>query len=169
MALDWQRYQQYLQHLPYYTCCSGAYYILISIVILILLYWLALMLVYGYRNVTKRDMLNKRVITITQVNQCCSWWPISHFILFMILGFLFPTCDVLIIGAGILWEIIEMILYWILKTFRQVTQVGANSHLEYSDIWWAGSIKDIIADIFGFYIGKFYRIQWDIIREKYQK
>lgn len=155
----------WVQKLPFYSCCAGAYIVFLLLPILIAAYWLLLILFYGYDNVATRDQLNIRILEVPWVENCCSWWPVTHFVVFMVLGFLFPTCDILIIGAGILWELVEMCLAWAVGKSRQGMRIGVEHHLEYSTNWWAGSFKDIFANIFGFYIGKFYRITWNGIRQ----
>ena len=159
----------WMQHLPYYCQCKGAYYILLALPILIVCYWLVMSWIYGYNNVSKKDTLNRKVIDIPWLDNCCSCWPISHFLVFTLLGFMFPNCDVLIIGAGILWEVVEVLFDWFLQRSHQGMRVGDGSQLEYSGNWWAGSFKDIFADISGFYLGKFYRLLWESIRQKYSK
>jgi hypothetical protein len=83
-----------------------------------------------------------------------SWWPISHFLLFLILGFLFPDCGVFIITAGILWEIFESIMAIIQGGPQQTVKSGSGNSVEYEFTWWAGSFKDIFMNTTGFFIGK---------------
>jgi hypothetical protein len=88
------------------------------------------------------------------LENCCSLWPISHGILFFIIGILFPDCDIIAIGGGIIWELIEMLMGSVTSKQRQGVRRSAKSKIEYSKNWWAGSMKDILFNIVGFYLGK---------------
>ena len=67
-------------------------------------------------------------------------WRISHFLLHLLLGFLFPNKFILFFCLGILWEIIEYIIGLV-----------TNSN------WWGETLwahfQDIIANSLGFVIG----------------
>lgn len=141
-------------NIPYYDKCKGAYVFMIAIVFLIGFYSLFLITMYGYDHMGEHDLMNQKVFSISMLDNCCSWWPISHLILFFILGLLFPYCDVPIITAGIIWELIEMILSKIFNRRRQGMRVKGSETIEYSGNWWAGSFKDILFNIIGFYLGK---------------
>ncbi len=158
--------------LPYGCQCKFAYIILLIIPIIIVIYWIYLL----WKNksgintasvnsvaVVNSDILNRKVGDMPYLENCCSWWPISHFLLFFILGVLFPHCDVLIIGAGIIWELLEMLMSYFFNRQRQ--PIKSESNVEYSGNWWAGSFKDIVFNIAGFYLGKWYRLTWGQIAE----
>lgn len=144
---------------PYWDRCSGAYAVLLTLVALILLYSLYLFTVYGTEEAVYHDWMNAKVFNLPWLENCCSWWPISHLILFFILGFLFPSCDALVITAGILWELVEMVISKMFHRPRQALRISEG--IEYSSNWWAGSFKDIIFNIVGFYLGKTARWIWD--------
>ncbi len=147
-----------LSKLPYYNECKGAYFIFLFTLLLIFAYGLMLRFTYGNSGRIQGDALNRNVIDVPGVGPC-SWWPISHFILFMILGILFPHCDILIIGAGILWELFEASMSIIERRTHQT--VNLSDGVQYNYSWWAGSFKDILMNIAGFYVGKSYRILWE--------
>ena len=84
---------------------------------------------------------------------------------FLLLGILFPHCDVIIIGAGILWEVFEILLgAFIGKGMRQPLRQTMNSPVEYRDNWWGGGIQDIVMDIAGFYTGKMLALNLPILQ-----
>ncbi len=154
--------------LPYGQECKGAYFILLLIPILIIIYWIYLLWrskggCVTCPSVIENDFLNQKVLDMPYLENCCSWWPITHFVLFFILGVLFPNCEVLIIGAGIIWELVEMLMSSAFGRSRQPIRAGAN--VEYSTNWWAGSAKDVLFNITGFYLGKWYRTMWGEILE----
>lgn len=133
--------------------CRQPFIFLFIIVLFIAGYYLYLKNSYG-TEMASFDFMNKKVINVCQLENCCSWWPISHFILFFILGFLFPHCWAPLIALGILWEIIEVIMGKMVVGDgwkRQATRDGEN--IEYSSNWWQGSFKDIFMDIAGFTVG----------------
>lgn len=126
---------------------------MIAIAVVIGIYWLYLRNTYGNQMVYG-DFMNQKVIDIPFFENCCSWWPISHFVLFLILGFLFPNCVLLIITLGIVWELIEVMMGKLVvgdKWQRQPLRQGGN--VEYTQDWWAGSAKDILFNIAGFGVG----------------
>jgi hypothetical protein len=139
--------------LPYCDKCFGAYLISIVIAIWIIIYFFIIRGIYGVRRMTHNDIMNQKIFDMRIMGEnCCSWWPISHFILFMILGILFPDCDVVIISAGVLWELFEVT--WSTLEGSQREELRSKEKIEYSKNWWAGSFKDILFNIAGFYTGK---------------
>lgn len=139
-------------------CCSckKAYYTLGFVVLIIVVYFISLRLISisnpELGGVTQIDIMNRKVFNFDILENCCSWWPISHFILFFILGVFFPQCWLQILSLGVLWELIEVGLSKVAKTERQqvTTKTG---DVEYSTNWWAGSTKDIVMNFAGFGCG----------------
>lgn len=135
--------------------CKNVLMIFAVIVILIVAYYLFLRTSYG-DDMVNQDILNKKVIDICALDNCCSMWPVSHYFLFLALGFFFSECWVTIITLGILWEIIEVVAGTLVvgdKWERQALRDGETGDVEYSGSWWAGSGKDIFMDISGFLSG----------------
>lgn len=132
------------------TRCIGVYKIFAIAIVIIVVYWMVLL---STGNVVEHDFMNRIVFDFPQFENCCSMWPLSHFFLFMLIGYLFPDCDVVAIAGGILWEIVEVMAYKVFKNKgRQAVNRGAR--IEYSKDWWMGSFKDIFFNIAGFYVGK---------------
>lgn len=139
--------------LPRCRECQGMYKLFLISITLIIGYWFYLLGEYG-GDETKAiyaDPLNKIVFNIPTIENCCSWWPLSHFILFFIIGVLFPECGVIAIIAGVLWELFEVGAHAVIGRERQY--VRGETGVEYSQSWWAGSMKDIFFNIVGFYAG----------------
>ncbi len=134
--------------------CIGVYALFILMSIIIVIYFFIMRGIYGVRRIAINDVMNQKLFDMKILGEnCCSWWPISHFFLFFILGVLFPDCDVIIIVGGVLWEFFEM--SWATfegSKFQAIETKGKK--VEYSERWWAGSIKDILFNIVGFYTGK---------------
>ena len=120
-------------------------FIFISIAIAIIIYGCIL-------HFTKSsDFLNKKIINIELFNKpCCSWWPVSHFILYFILGFLYPDYQFEFIMIGIGWELIEHVSSPISKLMRANNENLTD--IEYTS-WVSGSFNDIIFNIIGLYTG----------------
>jgi len=136
--------------------CINMFRIFSIIIALILCYWFTLLSIHKTEeNAVYGDPMNKIVFTLPYLEACCSWWPISHFILFTIIGFLFPDCDLMAIAAGVGWELVEMTVYYAMGANRQGVRRTGSERVEYSSSWMAGSFKDVVMDILGFYLGKF--------------
>lgn len=129
------------------------YKLFLLAVVLIIGYWFFMLGAYGTDvKAIMADPLNRIVVDVPIIENCCSWWPISHFILFFIIGVLFPECDVEAITCGVLWELFEVGAHYAIGKERQY--VRKQDAIEYSQSWWAGSFKDIFFNIAGFYLGK---------------
>lgn len=131
--------------------CYKSSYIFGGTVILILTNWIYLNYITEKdKNIAENDFLNYKILSIPN-QSCCSGWSLTHFILFFILGILYPRCDIFILGAGVLWEIFESTIFPLLN--RKLTRREKNGKIQYHD-WWAGSFWDIIVNTIGYYMGK---------------
>lgn len=101
------------------------------------------------------DPFNKKIVDWPLFENCCSWWPFLHFIGFAILGYFFPDCWGLLFIGGILWELLEVGMNWIMRgtMLKQPMRIGS-AGVEYSQIWWAGSFKDLFFNAGGILLGK---------------
>lgn len=132
--------------------CKQPCLILASVGVLVFLYFEWLSRTYGpafYKN----DFLNTKVVDVPMLDNCCSWWPVSHFILFAIAGYMYPDCGWPILGLGVAWEGFEMSVNYFTSTKRQFMELEDGS-FEYSQNWWAGSSKDILFNTAGFIVGR---------------
>ena len=148
--------QNIIQRLPYGNQCGGSYKLMFIVFAMILLYNVFMAMWWPDKQRVDVDVLNRKIFDFDYfMGNCCSMWPITHFIFFFILGLLFPNCDLPIITAGVLWEIAEESI----AIFRRQQQtrhvvVAGTGDLQYRDSWWAGSLQDILFNILGFYCGK---------------
>jgi hypothetical protein len=103
--------------------------------------------------VSSNDALNRKVIDIPGLGKnCCSWWPISHFVFFFLLSYTWPQYWLHMVFLGIVWEVYE-VLYGKAgnqKKFKK-TRVG-NNKIEYEK-WWSSSAKDILFNGMGILLG----------------
>ena len=139
--------------LPQCQTCGGIYRLFL-IAILFILAWHALLRMEHNTEdkVLSNDAMNQKLFGLPVLENCCSGWKVSHFTFFFIIGLLYPHCDVVAIGGGILWEGVEVAVSAYMKQERQ--PLRSNDKVEYSQNWWAGSFADIAFNIAGFYLGK---------------
>lgn len=81
-------------------------------------------------------------------------WAISHILLYMVLGYLFPTHLSILFCIGVFWEIMEASYGWLINN----TKLNLNVCIVpvFSDdlkIWWIGRWHDIISNSIGLAIG----------------
>ena len=107
-----------------------------------------------------------------------SYWTITHFLFFMLLGFICPDSLLLIIFIGILWELIELFFEYDRQTIQSkflckfINNCDKNSIISKSTFWnmylgkssntnrlfycsagYVGQILDIIFNIVGYLFG----------------
>lgn len=88
-------------------------------------------------------------------------WPISHFLLYVSLGILYPDDELLILGMGVLWEICENLMgktvYKSIKSNKDSRQVSRRdeNNLYTSEVYWQGNFMDIFFNAAGYYLGKY--------------
>ena len=101
-----------------------------------------------------------RVIFNLPVIGKVSGWPLSHFVLFLVLGLLFPGCDLLVLSIGVGWEIWEEIFGRYVVGDREKVPLFYSDSSKEEDLdiqytrWWSGSLKDVGFNFVGFYFGK---------------
>nr|QBK87868.1 MAG: uncharacterized protein LCMAC202_02290 [Marseillevirus LCMAC202] len=138
--------------------CKNAYLALI-ILGLSIFAWNAYMYLFIGSDWVAKDPFNKQVFEWNWMENCCSWWPILHLISFTILGYLYPHCEKLLFIAGVMWEFLEVLMHYLTKgnVIKQPMRV-TNQKVQYSDVWWAGSFKDILFNTMGIIIGRTIRL-----------
>ncbi len=141
--------------------------ILLVLMLLIGIYGMTIMTFFPKKMVYK-DFMNYKIFTLPGSN-CCSLWPISHLVLYLILGFIFPDCWLLLFIVGALWEAMEVVggKIPILNPQRKFKEgYGDDPDVEYSNGWWAGSFKDVIFNTIGLAMGVLLRKAWDALRKE---
>ena len=106
------------------------------------------------------DPLNKKVISLPFISpNCCSWWPVSHFVYFFLAYLIWPGCSWQLFGLGVIWEIVEGGINWLEtrkgEEIKHQTTRG-ESGVEYVT-WWAASKKDILFNGVGLLAGYYAR------------
>ena len=119
------------------------------------------------------------ICTPLHFNGYLSNWTLSHYFVFVIIGYLCPKSVWIIIFMGILWEVIELYLEYISKTnvnhpLVKLLHLDCKTQITPNEFWnhylgirkfhstktlfWCsggliGSVLDILADIAGLYTG----------------
>ena len=94
----------------------------------------------------------------TQLFYGLDGWSVTHFIWFMILGYIYPETLLLSTSIGILWELFEH--YYGEERPGWLGGYGDCDDLatdKKSGNWWYGKWSDIVCNITGFMIGKHLR------------
>jgi hypothetical protein len=114
-----------------------------------------------------KDVLNKVLVKLEvgDTKYPFSFWPFSHFILYVILGFLFPDIPLELTVAGIAWEALESITGHALRSkypeirsrnfmdyLKQQKPREDKEDTQYAD-WMSGSLWDIVFNIIGLLVG----------------
>jgi len=134
------------------------YITLLSLASLILVYFHIMKRVFKDK-ISHNDPLNKKVVNASIFGKnCCSWWPISHFIAFTIFAYIWPQYWKHLFALGVVWEGVEGIMEYIttpksekMKFKRTRTESGS---IEYEQ-WWSSSSKDVIFNGGGILVGLF--------------
>ena len=109
------------------------------------------------KDYVQHDPLNKQIIDIPLISKnCCSWWPVSHFILFCIYSFIWPQYSWILFLYGVFWEVLEGIMNTLEtddgeEVKHQRTRKG--DKVEYVN-WWEASYKDILFNSVGIIVGR---------------
>ena len=123
---------------------------------LILIYFRVLTILFKKEH-SKHDILNKKVITAPMLGKnCCSWWPISHFVLFTICAYIWPHKWKDMFVLGVLWEFVEGIIGYLYTPRNEVVRFkntrSSDGSLEYEQ-WWSSSYKDVYFNSAGIILG----------------
>lgn len=104
--------------------------------------------VYGVA-LEREDPMNQQLFICPFTKSNASWWPASHFLVFFVLGFLFPQCFLLAVVLGLLWEGLESIIEY---ATTPKTKGPAIPGVEYQQ-WASSSLRDIGYNVWGFLAG----------------
>ena len=144
--------------------CRKILMIMGCVMVLIFAYWVLLIILFGIRDMTHYDFLNQRVMDNPFTGSPLSCWPFTHFVLFMILGWMYPTCLEWLFGIGVTWELIEMTMA---SLFSQPYHfIRTTESVEYPN-WWAGSTLDVGMNTIGLAVGWMLSQKLGVLRVKY--
>jgi len=119
-----------------------------------------------------QDILNNCVIELSN-GTCYSWWPVSHFIFYAIIGWFYPTQFIPAMLMGILWEGIEWTIGEYTQNSNEIKDIKdikdikskniydtIRNKKQYIDQWWQGNTNDILFNAAGFLAGKFFLLNF---------
>ena len=104
---------------------------------------------YRCNNKTFKDPLEKQIIF------GLDGWSVTHFVFFMIMGYLYPNTIIQTTSLGIIWELFEH-LYgkhrpgW-LGGYGDCNDLATDKE---GGNWWYGKWTDIVCNMAGFLIGR---------------
>lgn len=101
-----------------------------------------------HNNIFEKTIINLPGLakSTNEKNTGYSFWPLSHIILYIILGIVAPDYWYLWIIIGIFWEIIEFI-------FGKFSKTSGKNNTQYGDKWLNYRFSDIFFNLFGLLIG----------------
>jgi len=118
---------------------------------IIMLYFLFLRKKFNGK-VTTNDALNRKITDIPGLGKnCCSWWPISHFVFFFLLSYKWPQYWLHLVLLGIVWEVYEVV-YGKAGSQKKFKKTRVGNKIE-SENWWSSSAKDILFNGMGILLG----------------
>ena len=135
-----------------------------------LTYALILLLLLGYGK-SRCMMDNFNDILSYNFTSHIDGWVVSHFISYIIIGFLFPETFYLSMFLGIMWELFEVMTGIYKPRFMKgIGDCGNGFNKKEKDkkfllsdknnsgkqtYWWYGQYEDVIANCLGFIVGKY--------------
>ncbi len=106
-----------------------------------------------------KDPLNRKLFNVPYFNFAVSHWPMTHYVFFAALTYIFPLEWKLLFILGVGWEIIESLMKHITKKSGKKDFVKKSKRtrinedtIEYTT-YWDSSQKDIIFNSFGIITG----------------
>lgn len=103
-------------------------------------------------SVSEVDQLNQIQFHIGDM--AISWWPVTHFLMYLILGFLFPNYWPVFVLVGIAWELFEYGVGKTMASFPDATpkRFDRVMNVEY-ETWIQGNWKDVLFNTAGLVVG----------------
>lgn len=130
--------------------------IFIAIIALYLIYFARLMWLCITEPMSRaeNDEWNKCIIkTWWFEDNCISFWPITHFLLYLGLGLVLPVKYYkYFVVAGILWEILEYTGGKCLPAEKRDYHRNTTEEYQYDD-WVTGKFGDLVANMAGLFLG----------------
>lgn len=136
-----------------YTLLKGNLYLgdeMLEVLGIVTILVISGILIYYYGKVVQlyfngEDILKVQLLPYTDIDI----WSISHFILFVILGYNFPSYIPLFIVFGAAWEGIEE-----LTGNPKVRKIFLGETIDpKGDVFWYSKISDILVDVVGLIVG----------------
>ena len=116
--------------------------------------------VYGYiiQSIIKTDILENKFADC----EGCDYWAFTHFILYVILAYNFPSYYILLFLVGVTYEYIEYLIGATDNPLKFLGPIGSDG----DQTWWYGIVSDIIFNTLGIFVG-LYLSPYPIKNNKY--
>jgi hypothetical protein len=89
-------------------------------------------------------------------------WSMTHFVLFLFLGYLFPGNFLFVLILGACWEFVE---YLVGKNNKKIMNgIPCNLFKLKQDQWWYGKVSDLFINLLGYLVGEY--IARNLINQK---
>jgi hypothetical protein len=83
-------------------------------------------------------------------------WSLTHFYLYIAMGYFFPRYIFILFAMGIIWELFEFYLqHTSAKIYLQLFNLEKKVKISTSNPWWHGSYSDFFVNALGLFIGQF--------------
>lgn len=144
------------------------YIVLFLLGLSITIYFILMQTIFKEK-ISDYDPLNVKILNAPLLGKnCCSWWPISHFISFSIFGYIWPQYWHHLFILGVVWELIEWLFNYLSTPKGEELKFKntrmSDGSVEYEQ-WWSSSSKDILFNSAGILLG----VIVNIIVKKYIK
>lgn len=134
----------------YWESLKGALGVLIVVALLLAAYGVFL------NSTGANDFVDTRAFSLSAGSSPSvnfSFWPVSHFLLYLGLGMAFPEVVPELFVVGILFEFFEDLVGWVQKEHFPSFSVGTPENSLYADRWMRGNGWDIIFNAAGLLVG----------------
>ena len=122
----------------------------VFIICFIAFYGIFLNFVYNNEEKLKKDPLAEPIFSV--FDRVFTFWPITHFTLYAVFGFLRPSIFFKLLFFGLLWELFEMLICQLFKTSDGKNKNNKEIN-KYEIYWWNGTFTDLIFNSAGFFFG----------------
>lgn len=132
---------------------TGVYIYFSIIIVLMIIYTVIIMSIYGKDGINNNDILNEVYLYDLPIVGNFGGWSLSHLIAFYIAGLLFPQQWILIFILGIAWEFFEILIGISLEAFMGKSKYTGNRQNLYGTKWVTCNINDIWVNALGLFLG----------------
>ncbi len=115
---------------------------------------------YGWLRCKKNfpDVLEFKLLKNNHLSNLDGWW-ISHFVLYLVMGYLYPYSLRLSFIIGCIWEFIEFLAgKYKPKILSSIGFCKSSKKGEKDKIWWYGKWEDVLINLLGLILGKTIRL-----------
>lgn len=129
---------------------------------ILFVFFIVILVIKAYGILLCMSNLEKDPLEIKPIIWDIDGWSMTHFVLFLFLGYLFPGNFLFVLILGSLWELLE---YWVGKNNKKIMNgVICNLQKLNQEEWWYAKISDLFINLLGYVIGAY--IATNLINQK---